>query len=71
MKVLLPAILSALTGAAFSCGCCQVPDDSAVCKGVKSYERYSDDLGKERGVRVLGKDVDVEPQATDKIRIRF
>jgi hypothetical protein len=55
---------------AYFCGC-RALDESPVGKGVKGYERYSDQLGKERDVKFLGKDVIVEPEADKKIRINF
>lgn len=50
---------------------CGVADNTPVGKGVKSYEKYSDEIGRERDVKVFGKDVVVEPEADRKIRIAF
>lgn len=50
---------------------CGTVDNTPIGKGVKSYEKYSDQLGRERDVNVLGKDVVVEPEADKKIRISF
>jgi hypothetical protein len=50
---------------------CKTIDNSPVGKGVKTYEKYSDKIGRERDVKVLGKDVIVEPEADKKIRINF
>jgi hypothetical protein len=61
------AILAGLA-AVFGCG---VADNTPVGKGVKTYERYSDELGKERDVKFFGKDIVVEPEADRKIRIAF
>lgn len=59
-----------LAGLVAVCGC-GVADNTPVGKGVKTYERYSDELGRERDVKVFGKDVVVEPEADRKIRIAF
>jgi len=56
--------------AACICGC-GVADNTSLGKGVKTYEKYSDDIGKERDVNVMGKDVIIEPEADKKIRINF
>ncbi len=50
---------------------CRKLDDSPIGKGVKRYEKYSDELGKERDVKVFGKDIIVEPEADKKIRLNF
>ena len=65
ISVTLAATLAGLVG------CCQSPAKSPVCDGVKSYERYSDDLGSKKDVKLFGKDVIVEPAADEKIRINF
>jgi len=52
------------------CGCGTL-DNTPVGKGVKTYERYSEDLGRERDVKMFGKDVVIEPEADKKIRINF
>jgi len=59
-----------LAGLATVCGC-GVADNTPVGKGVKTYEKYSDEIGKERDVKVFGKDVVVEPEADRKIRFAF
>jgi hypothetical protein len=64
------SIATALATLFLICGCGTL-DKSPVGKGVKRYERYSDDLGKRRDVKFLGKDVIVEPEANEKIRISF
>jgi hypothetical protein len=63
----LAAILAALGGIPG----CRTVEESPVGKGVKTYEKYSDEIGRERDVRVFGKDVIVEPEADKKIRINF
>lgn len=50
---------------------CGLADNTSIGKGVKTYEKYSDDMGKEREVKVMGKDVIVEPEADKKIRFNF
>jgi hypothetical protein len=50
---------------------CHTLDNTSIGKGVKRYEGYSDDLGRKRDVKVLGKDVVVEPEADRKIRFSF
>ena len=50
---------------------CQQVNQTPIGKGVKTYEKYSDDLGKKRDVKFMGKDVIVEPEAAKKIRINF
>ena len=50
---------------------CKTVDNSPVGKGVKTYEKYSEEMGRERDVSVFGKDVIVEPEADKKIRINF
>jgi hypothetical protein len=50
---------------------CKTVDNSPVGKGVKTYEKYSDRIGRERDVKVFGKDVIIEPEADKKIRIDF
>ncbi len=62
--------VACLAGLAVVCGC-GVADNTPVGKGVKAYERYSDQIGKERDVTLFGKDVVVEPEADRKIRIAF
>lgn len=52
------------------CGCTAI-NNTPIGKGVKTYEKYSDELGRERDVKVLGKDVVIEPEADEKIRISF
>lgn len=69
MKIIF--LIAAAAGAAcILCGCHTV-DNTPIGKGVKTYERYSDELGKERDVQIFGKDVIVEPEADKKIRINF
>lgn len=65
--IMLGACLAAI-GCAAGCG---VADNTPVGKGVKTYERYSDEIGRERDVKVFGKDVIVEPEADKKIRFDF
>jgi hypothetical protein len=62
--------VACLAGLAVVCGC-GVADNTPVGKGVKAYERYSDQIGRERDVTLFGKDVVVEPEADRKIRIAF
>jgi hypothetical protein len=50
---------------------CKTIDSSPVGKSVKTYEKYSDRIGRERDVKVFGKDVIIEPEADKKIRIDF
>ncbi|MDD5555637.1 MAG: hypothetical protein PHN82_00130 [bacterium] len=50
---------------------CTTLDESPLGKGVKTYEKYSDEFGRERDVQLLGKDVVIEPEADKKIRINF
>ncbi|MCX6354321.1 MAG: hypothetical protein NTZ78_05380 [Candidatus Aureabacteria bacterium] len=70
MRRSLLLILPLIAFAACMCGC-GVADNTAIGKGVKTYEKYSDDLGKERDVNVMGKDMIIEPEADKKIRINF
>jgi hypothetical protein len=63
----LAALLAALCGTSG----CRTVDESPVGKGVKTYEKYSDEIGRERDVKVFGKDVIIEPEADKKIRISF
>ncbi len=68
-KIVLPsciilAVICYMTG-------CKTVDNSPVGKGVKTYEKYSEEMGRERDVSVFGKDVIVEPEADKKIRINF
>ncbi|MCX6357542.1 MAG: hypothetical protein NT045_06685 [Candidatus Aureabacteria bacterium] len=50
---------------------CGTVDNTPIGKGVKTYEKYSDDIGRERDVKVMGKDVIIEPEADKKIRFNF
>lgn len=52
-------------------GGCGMVNDSPVGKAVGKGERYGDRLGAKRDVRVLGRDVVIEPEADKKIRIDF
>jgi hypothetical protein len=70
MKTYVFTSLLALTALLMLCSCGTL-DNTPVGKGVKTYERYSDDLGKERDVKMFGKDVIIEPEADKKIRISF
>ncbi len=63
--------LAALVAAICGISGCQTIDQSPVGKGVKSYEKYTDEIGRERDVKVFGKDVIIEPEADRKIRINF
>lgn len=63
--------LAALLGLLVGISGCSAIDESPVGKGVKTYERYSDEIGREKDVKVLGKDVIIEPEADKKIRINF
>jgi hypothetical protein len=63
----LCAVIAVLCGAVG----CKTVDNSPVGKGVKTYEKYSDRIGRERDVKVFGKDVIIEPEADKKIRIDF
>ena len=62
--------IAAFAALAALCGCHTV-DNTPVGKGVKTYERYTDEIGRKRDVKFLGKDLIVEPEATEKIRISF
>lgn len=70
MKKNVLALCAALAALCYAAGCKTI-DNSPVGKGVKTYERYSDEMGRERDVKVFGKDVIVEPEADKKIRIDF
>ena len=70
MKKLAFVLVTGVTALSGVCGCKAV-DNSPIGKGVQTYEKYSDELGKERDVKVFGKDVIVEPEADEKIRIKF
>lgn len=63
--------LAALLAALCSIPGCRTVNESPVGKGVKTYEKYSDEIGRERDVKVFGKDVIIEPEADKKIRINF
>jgi hypothetical protein len=70
MRRILVLCIPLLAAIAQFCGC-GVADNTPIGKGVKTYEKYSDDIGREREVNVLGKDVIVEPEADKKIRFNF
>jgi hypothetical protein len=66
-----PHMLFCLACCAAACIGCHSLDETPIGKGVKTYEKYSDEIGKKKDVKVLGKDVVVEPEANDKIRFNF
>ena len=70
MKAVVGIYLTFLALLLNFCGC-RTLDDSPVGASVKKYENYSDELGKERDVKVFGTDVVVEPEADKKVRISF
>ncbi len=70
MRAFIVAFTAASAALTIFCGCRTV-NNSPVGKGVKTYERYSDEIGKKRDVNVMGKDMVVEPEAARKIRINF